>query len=52
MAEEVSVWGPPSECVEGLDQVVVAGACMFMLNPVFDELEHLEVFASEIAPKL
>ena len=52
MAEEVSVWGPPEECVAGLKQVVAGGASMLMLNPVFDEMEHLEVFASEIAPKL
>ena len=52
MAEEVSVWGPPAECVEGLKQVVAAGAGLLMLNPVFDEMEQLEVFASEIGPKL
>ena len=52
MAEEVSVWGPPEECAAGLRQVVAAGAGMLMLNPVFDDMEHLEVFASEIAPKL
>ncbi len=52
MAEEVSVWGPPEECVAGLQQVVDAGAGMVMLNPVFDDMEHLEIFASEIAPKL
>jgi probable F420-dependent oxidoreductase len=52
MAEEVSIWGPPGECVEALKRVVAAGAGMLMLNPVFDELEHLDIFASEIAPKL
>ena len=52
MAEEVSVWGPPEECVAGLQSVVAAGARMLMLNPVFDEMEHLEIFASEIAAKL
>ncbi len=52
MAEEVSVWGPPGECVEALKQVVAAGAGLLMLNPVFDELEQLELFASEIGPKL
>lgn len=52
MAEEVSVSGPPEECVVGLQQVIAAGAGMVMLNPVFDDMEHLEVFASEIAPKL
>ncbi len=52
MAEEVSVWGPPEECVAGLQQVIAAGAGMVMINPVFDDMEHLEIFASEIAPKL
>jgi probable F420-dependent oxidoreductase len=52
MAEEVSIWGSPGECVEALKRVVAAGAGMLMLNPVFDELEHLDIFASEIAPKL
>ena len=49
---EVSVWGSPEECVAGLRQVIAAGAGMLMLNPVFDDLEHPETFASEIAPKL
>jgi hypothetical protein len=31
---------------------VAAGARLVMLNPVFDEMEHLERFAAEIAPKL
>jgi alkanesulfonate monooxygenase SsuD/methylene tetrahydromethanopterin reductase-like flavin-dependent oxidoreductase (luciferase family) len=52
MAEEVSIWGTSAECVDGLAQVVAAGAGMLMLNPVFDEMEHLELFASEIAPQL
>ena len=46
------MWGSPEECVAGLQQVIAAGAGMLMLNPVFDDLEHLETFASEIAPKL
>ena len=52
MAEEVSVWGSPEECVDRLGEVVAAGARLIMLNPVFDELEHLEQFASLIAPRL
>ncbi len=52
MAEEVSVWGSPEECVERLAEVVTAGARMLMLNPVFEEMEHLELFASAIAPRL
>ncbi len=52
LAEEVSVWGPPEECVERLHEVVTAGARLVMLHPVFDELEHLDLFAAVIAPKL
>lgn len=52
MAEEVSVWGSPEDCLAGLRQVTAAGAGMLMLNPVFDDMEHLELFASEIAPKI
>ena len=52
MAEEVSVWGPRDECAERLREVVAAGARLLLLNPVFDELEHLEQFASAIAPAL
>jgi probable F420-dependent oxidoreductase len=52
LAAEVSVWGEPQECVERLTEIVEAGVGFLMLNPVFDELEHLEVFASGLAPKL
>ena len=52
LAAEVSVWGEPSECVERLAEIVAGGAGFLMLNPVFDELEQLEVFAAQLAPKL
>jgi probable F420-dependent oxidoreductase len=52
LAEEVSVWGSVEECAEGLRAVVAAGARMLMLNPVFDDEEQLERFASELAPRL
>ena len=52
MADEVSVWGSPEECVDRLREVVAAGARLLLLNPVFDEMEHLEQFASMIGPKL
>ncbi len=52
LAARVSVWGDPDECVERLREIVAGGAQFLMLNPVFDELEHLERFASEIAPRL
>ena len=52
LAAEVCVWGGPEECVDRLGEIVAAGVGFLMLNPVFDELEHLELFASRIAPKL
>ncbi|MBI2160211.1 MAG: LLM class flavin-dependent oxidoreductase [Candidatus Rokubacteria bacterium] len=52
LAAEVSVWGEPAECVDRLAEIVAGGAGFLMLNPVFDELEQLEVFAAQLAPKL
>jgi len=52
LAEEVSVWGSRDECVEGLRAVVAAGARLLVLNPVFDEMEHLEQLAAEVGPAL
>jgi probable F420-dependent oxidoreductase len=52
LAREVSVWGPPDAVLEGLAAVVRAGAGLVMLNPVYDELDHLEVFASTLAGRL
>ena len=52
LAAEVSVWGGVQECVDRLGEIVAAGVGFLMLNPVFDETEHLELFASRIGPKL
>ena len=52
LAAEVSVWGEPQECVDRLSELVAAGVGFLMLNPVFDELEQLELVASALAPKL
>ena len=52
LAAEVSVWGEPPECVERLSEIAAGGVGFLMLNPVFDELEQLELFASALAPKL
>jgi alkanesulfonate monooxygenase SsuD/methylene tetrahydromethanopterin reductase-like flavin-dependent oxidoreductase (luciferase family) len=52
MAAQVAVCGDVGECLDGLARVTRAGARLLMLNPVFDELEHLERFASELAPKI
>src|SRR5262249_49457825 len=52
LAVEVSVWGSTEECLDGLRAIMAGGARLLMLNPVFDELEHMEAFAGELAPRL
>ena len=52
MAPRVSIWGGITECVDKLGELVRASAQHFLLNPVFDEMEHLEKLASEVMPRL
>ncbi len=52
LAEKVSVWGGPQECLDRLTEIVAGGAGFLILNPVFDEADQLERLAAEIAPKL
>ena len=52
LAERVAVFGPPEACVEGLAEVVRAGAQLIVLNPVFDEERHAEILAAEVIPAL
>jgi probable F420-dependent oxidoreductase len=51
LAEQVCVWGDAAHCAQGLREIVAGGAQFLMLNPVFDELEHLDRFV-ELAPKI
>lgn len=52
MASHVSIWGSRAECIDKLGELVRAGAQHLLLNPVFDEMEHLEVLAGDVIPKL
>jgi len=52
MASQVSIWGGVSEVVDKLGELIRAGAHHFLLNPVFDDMEHLERLASEVMPRL
>ena len=52
MASRVSIWGSRTECTDKLGELVRAGAQHLLLNPVFDELEHLELLAQEVMPHL
>ncbi len=52
LAAQVCVWGEPGECADGLREVIEGGAQFLLLNPVFDELEHLDLIASKVGPRL
>ena len=52
MASEVSVWGSAAKCTEELAKVTEAGAELVLLNPTFDDMEHLEVLAQEVIPNI
>ena len=50
LADRWCIVGTASVIAEKLAELVGAGATHLMLNPVFDEMEHLEIVAKEIAP--
>jgi probable F420-dependent oxidoreductase len=49
-ADRVAVAGPLEECVAALRRLRAGGADMILLNPVYDEERHMELFAKEILP--
>ena len=52
LGPKVSIWGSSGECTEKIQQIVTAGAQQIVFNPMFDEMEHLEICAKEIMPHL
>src|SRR5262249_399977 len=52
MAGRGPLWGGPAGCVDKLRALLGAGARHLLLNPVFDGMEHLELLASDVIPKL
>jgi len=52
LADKVALWGDKQEIIAKLREVCAAGAEMILLNPVFDELEQMELLAREIIPAL
>lgn len=48
----VSIWGSAQECTEKIQEIVDAGAQHIVFNPMFDEMEHVEICAHEIMPHL
>jgi probable F420-dependent oxidoreductase len=52
LGPKVSIWGSAAECTEKIQVIVRAGAQQIVFNPMFDEMEHLEICAKEIMPHL
>lgn len=52
LGPKVSIWGSVAKCTEKIQEIVKAGAQQIIFNPMFDEMEHLEVCAKEIMPQL
>jgi alkanesulfonate monooxygenase SsuD/methylene tetrahydromethanopterin reductase-like flavin-dependent oxidoreductase (luciferase family) len=52
LGPRVSIWGSAAECTEKIQELVRAGAQFIVFNPMFDEMEHLEICAKEIMPYL
>jgi len=52
LGPRVSIWGSTAECTEKIQEIVKAGAQFIVFNPMFDEMEHVEICAKEIMPHL
>jgi probable F420-dependent oxidoreductase len=52
LGPRVSIWGSSAECTAKIQALVDAGAQRIVFNPMFDEMEHLEICAKEIMPNL
>lgn len=52
LADRVALVGDTHEVIAGVREVRAAGAELLLLNPVFDELRHLELLAGEILPSV
>jgi hypothetical protein len=52
LGPKVAIWGSAAICTEKIQEIVKAGAQHIVFNPMFDEMEHLEICAKEIMPHL
>jgi probable F420-dependent oxidoreductase len=52
LATKAAIFGGRAECVDRLAELGHAGAESLILEPVFDELEHLERLAQDVIPAL
>lgn len=52
IAGSAAIYGSEQECIDKLGELVQAGARLLILNPISDHMEHLDVLAKNILPKL
>jgi probable F420-dependent oxidoreductase len=52
MASRVSIYGSAAECVDRLRELVTAGAQQLLLDPVFDQMQQMELLASDVMPAI
>ena len=52
LGTQVCIWGGRQEVIDKLNEVVRFGAQHLLLNPAFDETEHLELLAQDVVPHL
>ena len=52
MAKRVCVWGSEQKCLDHLAELVQAGAQHLLLNPLYDSMEHMELFSERLIPNL
>jgi alkanesulfonate monooxygenase SsuD/methylene tetrahydromethanopterin reductase-like flavin-dependent oxidoreductase (luciferase family) len=52
MAEEVGIVGSTEEVREHIEALRASGVTHILLNPVFDELEQMEILAAELVPTI
>ena len=48
----VAVFGSPTTCIEGVREVIDAGAEMILFTPLRDEAAQMEHVAREVVPQL
>ena len=49
MGSRMAVWGDAETCARGLTEKIQAGAEMLMLNPMFDQLDHMKALPKVVA---
>ena len=52
LGSQVSVWGSTQKITEELAKITQGGAEMVLINPAFDDMEHLDALMEEVIPNI